>query len=106
MRGRSTFTAALRPSRRIAGWAWASEAAATSRAKDPRSLTGAPSERPTVVQRHHSAGEVGPAHLAKARLAHHSGQARLVGEAADALDQILVGLTVARRPGADGRNRL
>ena len=58
------------------------------------------------MQGRHAAGEVAVADAAEAGLLDHPGEGLLVGEAADALDQVLVGLAIARDPFADLRNGL
>jgi len=53
-----------------------------------------------------AAGEIGPADLVEPRLAHHLGEAGLIGKPADAFHQVLIGLAVAGDPLADLRDHL
>ena len=55
-------------------------------------------ERPPGMQRGDAGGEVGVAHLAEPGLGDHRGEGSLVGEAADALHQVLVGRPVVGHP--------
>src|SRR5581483_5542862 len=66
----------------------------------------APSNPPARMHGGDAAGEVAVAHAAKARLADQGGERLLLRKAADALDEVAVGLGRTRRQGAEPRDHL
>src|SRR5690348_17040564 len=94
---------------RWASWASVKNSFIASRSLGARCSgpdTSAPSNPPPRMDRRNAAGQVAIGHTREAGRADHLGELLLLGEPADALDQVAVGICIAGRELAEARDHL